>query len=41
MALILPVKDKSGFENLYLIEAFKICYPEYKDDFGLGTILAK
>ncbi len=31
----LPVKDKSGFENLYLIEAFKICYPEYKYDFGI------
>lgn len=31
----LPVKDKSGFENLYLIEAFKICYPEFNYDFGI------
>lgn len=30
-----PVKDKSGFENLYLIEAFKECYPSLKYDFQL------
>lgn len=34
-----PVKDKSGFENLYLIEAFKICYPEYNYDFGITKSL--
>jgi hypothetical protein len=28
-----PVKDKSGFENLYLTEAFKECYPSLKYDF--------
>jgi hypothetical protein len=33
-----PVKEKNGFENLYLIEAFKQCYPnlnynfEYNDE---------
>jgi hypothetical protein len=34
-----PVKDKSGHENLYLIEAFKICYPEYNYDFGIENKL--
>lgn len=24
-----PVKEKNGLENLYLIEAFQQCYPEY------------
>jgi hypothetical protein len=24
-----PVKEKNGLENLYLIEAYKECYPEY------------
>ncbi len=28
-----PVKDKNGFENLYLIDAFKICYPDYNYNF--------
>ena len=28
-----PVKDKSGFENLYLIEAFKECYPSLNYNF--------
>jgi hypothetical protein len=28
-----PVKDKNGFENLYLIEAFIACYPEYNINF--------
>jgi hypothetical protein len=35
----IPVKDKSGFENLYLIEAFKICYPEYSYDFKIAKDL--
>lgn len=30
-----PVKDKSGLENLYLIEAFKECYPEYNYVFNI------
>lgn len=34
-----PVKDKSGIENLYLIEAFKICYPECNYDFGIANDL--
>ncbi len=34
-----PVKDRSGFENLYLIGAFKICYPEYNYDFGIKNDL--
>ena len=28
-----PVKDKSGFENLYLIKAFQECYPSLNYDF--------
>lgn len=32
-----PVKDKSGFENLYLIEAFKECYPEYNYAFSVES----
>lgn len=30
-----PVKEKSNIENLYLLEAFKICYPEYNYEFNL------
>lgn len=30
-----PIKDKSGFENLYLIEAFKQCYPSLDYNFQL------
>lgn len=30
-----PVKDKSGFENLYLIEAFKECYPNLNYNFQI------
>lgn len=29
-----PVKEKNGFENLYLIEAFKQCYPNLNYDFN-------
>lgn len=36
-----PVKDKNGFENLYLIDAFKMCYPEYNYDFGIKNDLPK
>lgn len=36
-----PVKDKNGFENLYLIDAFKMCYPEYNYDFGIKNELPK
>jgi hypothetical protein len=36
-----PVKDKSGHENLYLVEAFKICYPEYNYIFGIENELPK
>lgn len=30
-----PVKEKNNIENLYLLEAFKICYPEYNYDFNI------
>lgn len=36
-----PVKEKNGIENLYLIEAFKVCYPEYNYDFGIKNELLK
>jgi hypothetical protein len=36
-----PVKDKSGQENLYLIEAFKVCYPEYNYVFSVENELPK
>jgi hypothetical protein len=36
-----PVKDKSGHENLYLIEAFKVCYPEYNYVFSIENELPK
>lgn len=36
-----PVKNKSGHENLYLVEAFKICYPDYNYDFDNENDLPK
>ena len=32
-----PVKDISGHENLYLVEAFKICYPRYNYNFRIDN----
>jgi hypothetical protein len=34
-----PVKDKSGHENLYLIKAFKECYSEYNYVFSFESEL--
>lgn len=36
-----PVKDKSGHENLYSVEAFKKCYPDYNYDFGIKNEMPK
>ena len=35
------VKDKSGHENLYLLQAFKICYPDYNYDFFTHNVTSK
>ena len=34
-----PVKGKNNIENLYLLQAFKICYPEYNYDFNIKNEL--